>query len=105
MEEEFRHLCVYMWVYLPGEDRNYPGFHLAAQPESCLVLIDWLKRLKKTERGITRTIPLKPLRCAVATPISGPLRCRYFSKWRLSIHLDRHESRSLSIHEIGRAHV
>lgn len=97
MENAFRFLRIFMWTYLPGEDKNYPGFHLAADPESCLILIDWIEQQQKTQLGITRTIPLQSHRSRVASPISGQLGCYYFSKWRLSIGPDRNDSEPMKI--------
>ncbi len=101
MENIFRCLRVYIWTYLPEGARNYPGFHLAARPDSCFVLIEWLEHLKLTDAGITRTIPLTPLRSEQANPISGSLKCRSFLKWRLTIGPDRDELQQFAIDADG----
>lgn len=101
MEIIFRHLRVYVWTYLVEGSRNYPGFHLAARSESCLILIAWLEQLKQTDAGITRTIPLTLLRSEQATPISESLKCRSFHKCRLTIGPERDDLEQMVINADG----
>src|SRR5687767_6830977 len=50
MEQRLKHLDLWVWRYLENE-RNYPGLHLTARPESCAMVLDVLATLR-AEGGV-----------------------------------------------------
>ena len=66
-----------------------------------MILIEWLEQLKRLNTGITRTIPLTPLRSEKASPISGSLKCRSFLKWRLTIGPEHDDLQQMAIDADG----
>lgn len=101
MEDIFRRMRAFMWTYSPEGARNYPGFHLAAEPESCAVLVAWLEQIRRTESEITRTIPLTQRRSQTVPPVSGRLPCRFFQKCKLTICPARDDLKEMLITSDG----
>ena len=98
MENILLHLRVFLWTYEPEYARNYPGFHLAAVPDSCSALANWLEQHRSSELGIRRTIPLTPLRAGRVPPVSGKLPCRYFIKLKLTLRPSADDLPEMVIH-------
>lgn len=97
MEPQFRQLQVRVWTYVEGADRNYPGFHLSADPQSCHVLEEWLSQAAQSGKVIARTIPLQKRRGEKTSPVSGSLRCYYFEKWKLHLGPERPDLREMHL--------
>lgn len=101
MENIFLHLRVFLWTYEPEYARNYPGSHLAAVPDSCSVLVNWLETQRSSELGIQRTIPLTPLRAGTVPPVSGKLPCLCFNKLKLTLRPSADELPEMVIRSDG----
>ena len=84
MEQRLKHLDLWVWRYLENQ-RNYPGLHLTAKPESCAVLLDVVATLRAEGAGRKRTINLRKLRAADEAKITGGQKYREFSKLNLRL--------------------
>jgi len=84
MEQRLKHLDLWVWRYLENE-RNYPGLHLTAKPESCAVLLDVVATLRAEGTGRQRTINLKKLRAADEAKITGGQKYTDFGKLYLRL--------------------
>ncbi len=76
MEDSFRHLRLFLWTYEPEYARNYPGFHLAADPASCSVLVNWFEQHQSSKPRMQRTLPLTPLRAGLFRRFRGSFPVR-----------------------------
>lgn len=97
MDDSFRHLRLFLWTYEPQSARNYPGFHLAADPASCSVLVNWLEQHQSSEPRMQRTLPLTPLRAGTVPPVSGKLPCQSFTKLKLTLRPRDHDLPEMAI--------
>ena len=84
MEQRLKHLDLWVWRYLENE-RNYPGLHLTARPESCAIVLDLLATLRAEGTGRKRTMNLRKLAAADEAKITGGQKYREFDKLHLML--------------------
>jgi hypothetical protein len=84
VERYLTNLDVWCWRYWENQ-RNYPGLHFTAKPDSVLALKQCLDQLRREGTGAYRTIPLQPLLATDEAKITGGLKYESFQRLRLSL--------------------
>ena len=84
MEQRLKHLDLWIWRYLENE-RNYPGLHLTARPESCAMVLDMLATLRAEGTGRKRTLTLRKLAAADEAKITGGQKYREFDQLHVKL--------------------